>query len=221
MAGQPDAAAGEGLAAWIDPRRAALLVVDMQADFAARDGAMARAGADLTGLPAALAAAERLAAAARAAGAPVVFAVTETRPETDPQAWREWVRRRGGDPAVELAVCRAGSPGAALVGPAPLPGEPVVLKRRYSAFRDTDLDARLRGMGIDTLVVCGLTTECCVDAAARDAFDLGYHAFVVRDACAAYGAGLHAAALRALELNCAILTDSAAVLAAWRGGPAR
>ena len=65
------------------------------------------------------------------------------------------------------------------------------------------------------MVVCGLTTECCIDSSVRDAFHLDYHVFVVRDACATYETDLHEAALRSLDLNCAILVDTAQVVAAW------
>ncbi|MGH1559232.1 hypothetical protein ACRAWD_19200 [Caulobacter segnis] len=59
-------------------------------------------------MPAALAAAQRLAQAARAAKVPVVFAGLFTAPETDSPAWGERMRRRGGDPTFEAALCRAG-----------------------------------------------------------------------------------------------------------------
>ncbi|PTT71907.1 isochorismatase, partial [Pseudomonas sp. HMWF010] len=96
-------------------------------------------------------------------------------------------------------------------------GERVIEKTRYSGFWGTDLDARLKGLGVDTLVVAGVTTECCVDSTVRDAFNLDYHVFVVADACAAYEADLHAASLKAMALNSAILTDTAAVASAWQG----
>jgi nicotinamidase-related amidase len=60
-----------------------------------------------------------------------------------------------------------------------------------------------------------VTTECCVDSTVRDAFSLDYHVFVAADACAAYEADLHAASLKVMELNSAILTDANAVAEAW------
>ena len=63
-------------------------------------------------------------------------------------------------------------------------------------------------MGIDTLVVAGLTTECCIDSSVQDAFERDYHVFVVSDATACYEPDLHQAALKALELNCASLVTS-------------
>jgi len=209
----------DGLETWIAPARCALLIVDMQADFALADGALGRAGVDLSTVPEALATAERLAEAARRAGLPVVFIGLGSSPDTDSPAWAERSRRRGqGD---GLALCRQGSPGAAFVGPTPEPGDRVVYKTRYSAFHDTDLDVWIRAAGVDTLVICGLTTECCVDATARDAFQRDYHVFVATDGCAAYGADIHLAALRSLDLNSAILAPSDAVIAAWLADGAR
>lgn len=200
---------------WIAPDRTALLIVDMQVDFASPEGLSGQWGLDLSTTPAALAAAERLADAARAAGVPVAFAGLFTTPETDSDAWDERMRRRGNDPEASPALCRAGSPGSDFVGPQPQLGEPIFGKTRYSPFWDTDIDAWLKAMEVDTLVIAGLTTECCVADTAKDAFNLDYHVFVAVDACAAYEPDLHAAALKMMELNTAILTDTASVAAVW------
>jgi nicotinamidase-related amidase len=216
-AGQVAPGAGaDGLAAWIAPGRAALVVIDMQVDFASPEGALGWV-VDLSAVPAALAAAERLAVAARAVGAPVVFVGLQTSPEADSASWSERMRRRGGDPVAQSALCRAGSAGAAFVGPIPQVGDVVVSKLRYSGFFRTDLDAQLKRLGVDTLVVCGLTTECCVDCTIRDAFHLDYHVFIARDACAAYDAATHESALQSLAVSCAILTTADEVAAAWAG----
>jgi ureidoacrylate peracid hydrolase len=203
------------LADWIAPSRTALVIVDMQVDFASPDGVLGKAGVRLEGGGAALAAAERLVEAARAADVTIVFVGTRTSPEMDSPAWAEWIRRRGGDAALEMSVCREGTVGADFVGPKPEPGELVISKQRYSGFFRTDLDDLLRAKRRDTVIVCGVTTDCCVDATARDAFNLDYQVIVPRDACAAYEADLHANALRSLELNCAVLADTSDVLAAW------
>jgi ureidoacrylate peracid hydrolase len=206
-----------GLADWIAPGRTAVLVVDMQVDFASPDGVLGAAGVDLSAVPAALAAAERLVAAARSAGALVIFVALSTSPSTDSPAWAEQMWRRGDNPEAEASLCRAGRPGAAFFGPQPEAGDVVIYKRRYSGFFGTALHQTLDDLGVDTLVICGLTTECCVDCTARDAFHLDYHVFIAADACAAYAPDLHTAALKALALNCAIIIDTEAAIAAWVG----
>lgn len=210
-----DTATGDGLAAWIAPQRTALVIIDMQVDFAAPEGALGGYGVDMSGVVPALEAAQRLAVAARKAGAPVVFVGLQTSPQSDSPAWRERMRRRGEAADDDSGLCRVGEVGADFYGPTPEPGERVVGKTRYSGFYGTDLDAQLKRMGVDTIVACGLTTECCVDCTVRDAFHLDYHVFIPADACAAYETDMHEATLKILELNCAILTSTDDVVAAW------
>ncbi len=66
---------------------------------------------------------------------------------------------------------------------APLPDEWVLDKGRYSAFHRTPLDARLKALGVDTLIISGVLTDVCVLSSVFDAFALGYHIRLVGDAC--------------------------------------
>jgi ureidoacrylate peracid hydrolase len=200
---------------WISPKRTALLVVDMQVDFADPDGAAGSAGHDLSAIPLALANAARLAESAREVGVSVIFIRLETRAEDDSPAWIERARRRRDEPEKALALCRAGTRGAELVVSPDSVIDLVITKRRYSAFVDTLLDSVLKDGGIDTLVICGLTTECCVDSTVRDAFHRDYHVFLAGDACGSYDSALHDAALRSLDLNFAIVVRTEDVVAAW------
>jgi len=197
---------------WIAPNRTALLLIDMQVDFASPEGGLGLDGADMTAPLAAVKQAELLATAARNAGVACVFVRLVTREQDETQFLQEWKTRRGSD---GRPLCREGTPGAAFVGPKPGPRELVFSKKRYNAFAGTGLDAALRGQGIDTLVVAGLTTECCIDSSVRDGFERDYHLFVVSDATACYEPALHQAALKALKLNCASLILTAEAVVAW------
>jgi nicotinamidase-related amidase len=64
---------------------------------------------------------------------------------------------------------------------APRATEDVTVKRKGSAFNGTDFDTRLRAAGIDTLVVCGMQSEYCVDSAVRGAVERGYRVVLVGD----------------------------------------
>ena len=186
---------------WLTPSRTALLLIDMQADFAN----------DMTA--AAIEQATILADAARAAGVICVFVRLITREKDETPFFHEWkTRRQSNDPP----LCREGSPGAEFVGPQPQGGEMVFSKKRYNAFIGTGLDAALRGLNIDTLVVAGLTTECCIYSSVHEAFERDYHVFVVSDATACYEPRLHDAALKALGLNCAEIVSTADILRFWK-----
>lgn len=203
------------LATILAPARTALLVIDVQRDFAAPDGFAGRSGADLSAVGLALHQMERLTRAARAADATVAFAHLETRPETDPPVLTAWMERRG--TIGQIGCCRAGTPGAGAFALVPERDDLRVTKLLYSAFAGTDLAQRLSARGVDTLLLAGLTTECCVLATAFDGFHRSFHILVARDACAAYGPAMHEGALAILEANCALLAETDAVIEGWTG----
>jgi nicotinamidase-related amidase len=77
------------------------------------------------------------------------------------------------------------------------PEDAIITKTRYSAFiaGSSDVDKLLRGKGIDTLLVSGTTTDVCCESTARDAMMLNYKVVMVSDANAAFTDEIHAAAL--------------------------
>jgi nicotinamidase-related amidase len=202
------------LPAMIAPTKTALVIIDVQEDFVSPTGAAGHWGIDMSIFDAPLAKIEQLIAAARANSVAQVYVRVVTREDTDPNALK-LLHARKGRPPEALAICRAGTPGADFYRIAPEAEDIRIDKILYSSFVGTDLDERLKAQGVDTLVVVGFTTECCVDSTVRDAFHRDYSVFVVADACAAYEEALHYGALNALSKNCALLTDSASVLAAW------
>lgn len=197
---------------WVAPHRTALLLIDCQVDFGAPEGAMAQRGADIAPAQAALTRIAALTEAARAAQVRVVFVRLISRLGSDTHVAREAKQRHGDD---KPPVCLEGTHGADFVGVQPKDGEQVVTKTLFSAFYKTGLDKTLHELGIDTLVLAGLTTECCVASSAWDAFERDFHVFVAQDACAAYGDDLHQGALKALKLSGAFLAEAADFSAAW------
>ncbi len=101
----------------------------------------------------------------------------------------------------------------------PRNGEVVIGKHHANSFRDTELLTTLRSLGVTRLVVCGMQTHMCVEAAVRAAADLGFEVTVVRDACATRAlthdgvevpaAHVHAAALAAMESSYATVVSTA------------
>ncbi len=163
----------------IDPRSAALLVMDYQVDTLTRFMTAAQS-ADAT------ACVPDLIAMARDAGMMVIHVVVAFRPghpEVSP--------RNPLFSALGMAV--AGSEGAAIhPAAAAREGEPIVVKHRISPFVGTDLETLLRTNGIDTLVLAGVHTSGVVLSTVRHAGDLDYRLVVVRDCCADPDAEVHA-----------------------------
>ena len=99
----------------------------------------------------------------------------------------------------------------------PLPGEPVIDKPGKGAFYATDLHTILHNHDIDTLIVCGVTTEVCVHTTVREGNDRGYRCIVPGDCCASYFPEFHEVGLRMIKAQGGIfgwVTDSARILAA-------
>lgn len=83
-----------------------------------------------------------------------------------------------------------------------------VRKQHYNAFRDTTLAAALNRLDVETLVICGVMTDLCVETTARAAFMNGIQPVVTLDATAAKNEELHLAALRTLAHGCAYITTT-------------
>ena len=80
-------------------------------------------------------------------------------------------------------ICVRGTWDADIVAEiAPRPGDHVVIKRRDSAFHDTEIKVWLSSLGIDTLIFSGIDTSICVETSLRDAFNLGYDVVLIADA---------------------------------------
>jgi len=140
----------------------ALIVIDVQQGFAEQDVAGCKRNN-----PRALDRIVELLAAFRARGLPI-FHIRHASTEAD-------------------SVFRPERPGFQVTPAAcELPGEPVIVKHVNSAFIGTDLEARLRQAGYDTLVICGATTNHCVETSTRMAGNLGFDAWLVRDAAWTY-----------------------------------
>jgi nicotinamidase-related amidase len=160
--------------------RPALLVVDFSNAFTRGTERFPSSG-----FPAELAQANRLLAAARGR-APVLF--TTIAYEQDMRDAGLWVAKvpwlnglQLGSVEVEIdeALQRRAD-------------EPVLVKKFPSAFHGTDLHARLTSIGVDTLILAGCTTSCCVRATAVDAMQYGYRVLLAREAVGDFDRALHA-----------------------------
>lgn len=100
---------------------------------------------------------------------------------------------------------------------APLPGEPVIIKHFPSCFRETGLLEQLRNTGIDTLLICGMMSQMCVDTTVRAAFDLGFSCIVTHDACAAMELVFNGVTVPAAQVHASYMAALGAVFAQVKG----
>jgi len=207
------------LAQLVDPRHAALIVVDMQNDFCDSNGALARSGSDPTLIQAMAPRVRALLEQARAIHLPIVHVRTEHSAWTDSASW---IGRHQGQ---QRTVCAPGAWGADyFAGFEPRsdasrePGqhEFVVTKHRYSGFVGTELDQVLRSHDIRTVVMTGEATNVCVESTARDAYMRDYWVVFVSDCTASTVQSAHDATLFTMGRHFATLATGEEVAEQWR-----
>jgi biuret amidohydrolase len=162
----------------IDPKKTAMIVVDMQNDFVASGAALET--------PAARAVVPKLADAlkvCREAGIKVIYTAHAHRRDGSAMGLFDDMH----PPIANRAALIDGTPGVDIYAElAPASGEHVIKKHRYSGFFGTDLDIILREWGVDTVIISGTTTENCCLATARDAMFRNYRVVFLSDATATY-----------------------------------
>jgi biuret amidohydrolase len=169
----------------------ALVVIDMQRDFVDPGGFGEALGNDVSLLRKAIAPTGRVLEAARKAGILVIHTREGHRADLTDLALAKKARGRLkngiGDPGPMGRILVQGEYGHDIIDELkPAPGEPVVDKPGKGAFYATDLDTILRTRGIRQLIICGVTTEVCVNTTVREANDRGYDCLVLSDCVASY-----------------------------------
>lgn len=206
-----DSLAGQS-AAWLDRiapfnthemtihrEHSALLVVDMQRFFLEPTSPSFTCGG-----PAVLPTIKRMVEGFRTAGRPVIYTRHVHHPDGIDAGILGWWWQ---------GMCLEGSAESELHPDiAPLPGEKVVLKHRYSAFYNTDLETVLRCQQIEDLVICGVMTNMCCESTARDAYFRDFRVFFPADASGSINEEMHLASLLNLAFGFAYVTDAARVL---------
>jgi nicotinamidase-related amidase len=174
-----------------DPRSCALLIIDMQRDFVDPGGFGEALGNDVSLLRKAVPPTRRVLLAARQSGMLVIHTREGHRADLNDLQPSKKARGRFatgiGDTGPMGRILVRGEHGHDIVDELkPIAGEPVIDKSGKGAFYATDLDAILTHRGIRQLVVCGVTTEVCVNTTVREANDRGYDCLVLADCVASY-----------------------------------
>lgn len=197
------------------PNKTALIIIDVQNDFAHLQGKAAQWGSDMAPAQAAVVQINRLIETARERDVSILYVRIEHSLHTDRPNYRARYAARGMETSDLL--CAAGSWGADFYGELlpPQPSDAVVTKYSYDAFQDTALDAILHSRGVEHVVVVGLVTNLCVQTTAEHGFGLGYFVTVVSDACAGDDLPAHEAALRNLSAYFGVVETTDDVIAHW------
>ena len=200
-----------------DPRYAALIVVDVQNDFVSPEGSAGKRGDDVGAAIAMIPNLTRLIDQARKVGLTIVYIRTTHSEWTDTASWIYRTSQKSG-----LSTCREGTWGADFYdGIAPLPSERVVIKHRYSAFINTDLNTVLKARGIQSILVCGVATNVCVETTARDGYMYDYYVTMIDDCSAAYDAKLHMGTLENIRRHFGLVASSHQIIETWSGLPVK
>ena len=205
-----------------DLARASLVIIDMQRDFLEPGGFGAALGNDVSLLRRTIAPTRALLEQARAAALTIIHTREGHRPDLAdlPPAKKARGKLAAGigDPGPMGRILVRGEPGHDIIPELyPQPGEPVVDKPGKGAFFATDLDAMLKNRRITQLIVCGVTTEVCVNTTVREANDRGYDCLVVADCVGSYFPEFQEMGLRMIKAQGGIfgwVASSEAVIAA-------
>jgi len=136
----------------------------------------------------------------REAGRPVIYTRHVHHPDRLDAGIMEWWWE---------GMCFEGSPESEIHGDiTPLPNEKVILKHRYSAFYNTDLETVLRCLKIEDLVISGIMTNMCCESTARDAYYRDYKVFFLADATGSINEEMHLASLLNLSFGFACVTTA-------------
>jgi nicotinamidase-related amidase len=205
----------------LHPKECALLIIDMQRDFLEPGGFGEMLGNDVSQLRRTIKPNQRLLAAWRNLGLTVIHTREGHRPDLADLPPAKKVRGKGtktiGDLGPMGRILVRGEAGHDIISELyPLAGESVIDKPGKGAFFATDLHAILQNMGIQQLIVTGVTTEVCVNTTVREANDRGFDCLVPEDCVGSYFPEFQEAGLRMIKAQGGIfgwVTNSAQILA--------
>jgi nicotinamidase-related amidase len=175
----------------VDPERAALIVIDMQNGFVAPGATYETPDArEMTGRL------NTLVEFARERGMPVIWTQSDHSAPVSGMMLKKFPAIRNdrvlwkGEESFELFADMV----------QPIEGEHRVVKHKYDAFFETDLDAILRNLRVETVIIVGTATNVCCESTARSALFRDYQVVLPADCNASFDQGMHEAALKTLDM---------------------
>lgn len=183
----------------VHPKRAALLVIEMQNVFLKELGIIS----DLQ-----MSNIQHIISAADEVGTQVIFVRHNDNSEISKPMVDWW----GGD------KIEKNSEGWQMIDGFNIAGRTVIDKNQYSAFFKTNLDKILKANNIEDVIIAGVMANCCCETTARDAFMHGYRVFFINDATATFNEELHLATLKNLSFGFARIQNTRDLIEDMKGG---
>jgi len=192
----------------VDPRRTALLVIDLQRDFCSDDGALAALGSDVSPCKSVARRIAEFLPNVRQSLSLVAFFQLIYDPSKMSESQQERLIRNG-----TPIICVPGTAGSELVI-RPAPSDLAFTKHHYSAFSNQQFRRLLQDRSITTVVVTGVDTHICVEGTVREGYDSGYRMLVLSDLVATRSSELarHENSLALCERYFALTLDSSKFL---------
>jgi nicotinamidase-related amidase len=200
----------------VNPHHTALLIIDMQNDYAKLGGKCHKAGRPLEYYENAVPNIRAFLKEARNYGLLVVHVITTVLPYGlgDSGAWLD---QRVRSPYADLTMCLEGTWGERIIEElVPIFGEAIVKKLRYSGFAGTPLDIILRSNEIKTLIITGVSTNVCIDSTVRDGFFLNYYIILVEDCTYSWDQELRLATFKTVKKRFGMVASSKQIFKEWR-----
>ncbi len=203
------------LAEKVDGAHCAVVVIDMQKDFTTAGCFWDNLGQlDVEAMDSLAARLRAFLDAAREHAVPVIHVMANYDGHFMNDPMHERLHRHGIG-----RYCQSGTEGIEFhAGLEPLESEPVVVKHRFDALYDTELDVLLRARGIRSVILTGVAVQGCVDSTARHAYFNGYYVVFGSDLAGGASPTVHQVTLDSMQLMFGVTATSDEILAAWETG---
>lgn len=198
----------------IDVKHSALLLVDLQRDFLAYDGVLAKAGQDVARMRQVIEPIKELLAFARPLGVPIIFIQFVDSYTLRNAAGKHMFEKK--ELSEDRLCCREGSRGAEFADIQPEKVDIIIVKHSYDAFDQTKLESLLRKLHIKALVIGGVKTNACVESTVRTAYHKGFYAVVPRECVAINTEGEHEASLFNIDRYFGDVVDLQKLSETWK-----